>query len=327
MLPHVAVDTSEGYGVCNPCHAFTVDGSGLIIAQSEGGKHLNGFLEASGHDAAWMDRMSPTFHAFAANLGVANCKPCHGADLSGGSVNVGCAACHRAGGPGNDFETCTACHGGEDNQTGAPPAAIWGYAGDPTRGGGTADPVRVGAHTKHVAATMTRPFDCGVCHVKPTSLLSPGHIDNATPVASLHFSGLAVASAPVPPPSWSRGDATCASTYCHGNYEGIYTYWAWDWGSESLVEVQVPYAGKKATPQWTAGAMTCGSCHGNPPVATGAWHTPYHGYGVEYRECQLCHPDATSVNGVGQAITNPALHINGTIDVSPRWANKCFGCH
>jgi predicted CxxxxCH...CXXCH cytochrome family protein len=326
--PHVQVSTAGGFGVCSPCHSLTVDGAGSIIPASVGGKHLNGLLEASGHDASWMDRTSPGFHAFSANRGIANCTACHGADLGGGSVGVGCNACHKSGGQANDFATCTACHGGRDNQTGAPPAAIWGYAGDPNRGGGSLDPIRVGAHTKHVQTTkLARPFDCGVCHLKPTGILSAGHIDDPTPVATLTFGGIAGQVPPGPAPSWNRGTATCASTYCHGNYAGTYTYTAWDWGSDSPVEVSVSYAGSKAAPGWLDGPMTCGSCHGNPPAGTGAWHSGFHGYDVTYRECQTCHPDAASVNGVGTSITNPALHLNGIVEVTPKWSNKCFGCH
>ena len=324
---HVQVDVSGGLGVCNPCHSLTVDGLGRIIPASEGGKHLNGNLEASGHDAAWMDIQSPTFHAFSANKGIQNCTPCHGADLSGGSVHTACSECHKAGGRANDFATCTACHG-VGGQTGAPPEAIWGYAGNPLRGGGTADPIRVGAHTKHLAPALANPFDCGVCHVKPAGILSPGHIDDPTPVATVTFGGIAGQVPPGSAPSWNRTTAGCASTYCHGNYAGVFAYSAWDWGTDSAYTVYVNYVGNRATPGWTSGPMTCGSCHGNPPGGTGTWHSGHHGNaGDGYNECQLCHPDASSVGGVGQSITNPAQHVNGIVEVTPRWTSKCFGCH
>ena len=324
--PHIQIDTSGGFGVCNPCHSFTVDGAGAIIPASQGGKHLNGLLEASGHDAAWMDRMSPGFHAFAADRGLANCTPCHGADLAGGSVNTACTDCHKAGGQANDFGTCTACHGGTDNQTGAPPAAIWGYAGDPQRGGGALDPIRVGAHTKHLAPALTTAFDCDVCHVKPGTLLAPGHVDNPTPVATVTFGGRAVPPAPGLPPAWSRTNAACSNTYCHGNYSGTYTFYQYNWGTDGYDTITITYTGKQAAPVWTSGAMGCDSCHGNPPKGN-TWHSGVHGYGAAYNECQLCHPDASSVNGVGMAITNPALHVNGTVEVAPRWNPICFGCH
>jgi len=314
---------------CNPCHSGTIDANGGLIPPSAGGMHLDGTIEATGgHAASWMDTSSPDFHAFSANRGIASCTSCHGADLSGGTAGVPCANCHKAaalGGTARDFATCTACHGGIANQTGAPPAATWGYAGDPDRGGGTLDPVRVGAHTKHVAATLATPFDCGVCHVKPTVLLSPKHVD--APTALVTWSGVAAGGGASP--FWNRVDATCSSTYCHGNYSGTYAYDVYDYGSDAYFTKYASYVGKNAIPTWTDGPMTCASCHGNPPANTGVWHSGSHGYqGLDaYNECQTCHPDATSVDGVGTAITSPHQHVNGTIEVTPRWTTRCFGCH
>jgi hypothetical protein len=128
-------------------------------------------------------------------------------------------------------------------------------------------------------------------------------------------------------PRWDRASGTCATTYCHGNYSGTYVYGVWDWGLDELVTVYAPYVGGRATPGWADGPVTCGSCHGNPPAQTGYWHSGEHGYGDDYRQCQLCHPDATSVSGVGTAITNPAQHVNGIVEVTPRWKSQCFGCH
>jgi predicted CxxxxCH...CXXCH cytochrome family protein len=324
-LPPPAPHPSVGSALtgCNPCHNQTVDGSGAIIDPALGGKHLDGQVEATGgHDAAWMDPTSSTFHAFSANKGLDACRACHGQNLDGvgGATSVGCTSCHRTGGEGHDFATCTACHGGTDNQTGAPPAATWGHAGDPNRGGGTLDPIRVGAHTAHVGGrNLAAPFDCSVCHVKPADWLAAGHIDQ--PTATVTFGGVAIAQANQA--VWTRSAATCASTYCHGGYSGTYTYNQYD-GLGNPIPVTVSYAGKNATPVWTSGAMTCSSCHANPP-RNGVWHSGSHGGG---NECQLCHPDATGTSaGVGIAITNLALHVNGTVDVSPQWDTTCFGCH
>jgi len=325
--PHVPVDTSRGFGSCNPCHGHTVDGAGRIIPSAEGGTHLNGLLEASGHDASWMDRASAGFHAFAANRGLDNCKACHGAQLDGGPVGVGCAECHKSGGPGNDFASCTACHGGGAGDTaGAPPAAIWGYAGDPLRGGGAADPLRVGAHRKHLAPTVTGALDCAACHLKPASWLSAGHVDDPTPVAGVVFSGLGAQVPAGTTPAWSRTAAGCSSTYCHGAYAGEFRYQWWDWNTEEYVEKVFSYVGKSATPGWLDGAMTCASCHDNPPRA-GYWHSTTHGNTAAHRQCQTCHPDATSTAGVGLTVTNRTLHLNGKVEVQPQWSSRCFGCH
>jgi hypothetical protein len=90
------------------------------------------------------------------------------------------------------------------------------------------------------------------------------------------------------------------------------------------VDVTVSYAGKSATPNWTDAPMACNSCHDNPP-RTGVWHSGAHGGG---NQCQLCHPDATGTTaGVGTGITNLAMHVNGTVDVTPQWTGSCFNCH
>ena len=306
--------------VCAVCHPKTMDGSGHIIPPAQGGLHLDGLIEAAGHDASWMDTASPNFHAFSAVRGLAGCQACHGPDLSGGTTGVACATCH--GGP--SWKTnCTMCHGGVANATGAPPNSVWG-TGDPQRGGGTPDPIRVGAHTAHVQGTLATSFDCGQCHVTPTDAFSAGHVDG--PVATVTFGQLASKGAK--PPVYTRANgATCASTYCHGGYTGTYTYSVWDWGLDEGVAVTTSYAGKNATPKWTDGPMACNSCHDNPP-RNGTWHSGQHGYFTEYNNCELCHPDAIGTVTGGTAITNLALHVNGIVDVTPKWQpSKCFGCH
>ena len=56
---------------------------------------------------------------------------------------------------------CTTCHGGVDNQTGAPPKAVSGDPSDPA----------IGAHTAHVVALpVTTSAGCSVCHGA-----NPGH--------------------------------------------------------------------------------------------------------------------------------------------------------
>jgi len=180
--------------------------------------------------------------------------------------------------------------------------------------GNSGDAVRVGAHQRHVSGgSIGAPNDCDVCHVTPSEALSSGHVDSAT--ASVVYGGLAVQGGAAP--VWTRASATCASTYCHGSYSGVYTYFYWE------EERTVPYQGLRATAIWTGGPMTCGSCHGNPP-RTGVWHSGSHAGG---NDCQLCHPNATGVNGAGTAITNRATHANGALDVAPQWNSRCFRCH
>jgi hypothetical protein len=152
----------------------------------------------------------------------------------------------------------------------------------------------------------------------------------------------------------------CSSVACHGVAAGTFTYAQWDWGCECMVEVSVPYGGGSgaAQPNWyaTGGGSSCGACHGYPPKYNGvayAWHSGKHGIGISNgNTCQLCHPNARGAYVYGGApsyvstsgglisscapgtyceapgqITQPSMHGNGVVDVTPGWANKCFGCH
>jgi hypothetical protein len=305
-LPHPEVEYD--LTLCAVCHSDTLDPGGGMIPPAEGGLHLDGLVEASGHEPSWMDTASEDFHAFSANRGLGSCATCHGIDLGGGVAQTACADCHGATWRTN----CTMCHGGDDNITGAPPRTTWGQ-GD--------DPIRVGAHTHHVGGgAIGGPYDCDVCHVTPPDALAADHIGG--PYAGVVFSGLALQGGAAPVYTWSRAgtpEATCASTYCHGNYSGTYTYWVYD------EEKFAAYAGKAATASWIGGPMGCDSCHDNPPRTTGVWHSGYHSGG---NDCQLCHPDAAGVNGVGTSITVRASHVNGIVDIAPKWRSSCLrACH
>jgi predicted CxxxxCH...CXXCH cytochrome family protein len=265
-------------------------GGGALIASGAGGKHLNGVVEAAGggHAASWMDKANAGFHAFSANADLAACQGCHGTNLDGvgGSATTSCATCHGASWKTN----CTMCHGGTANATGAPPKAIWGQAGDPLRGGGTADPVRAGAHGKHVTdGGVAKAFACDVCHVKPSSATSPGHLDG--PAATVLFAGVSLTGGVAP--IWNRASATCSATYCHGGYTG----------------------GNSATPVWTQLDGTwsrCGSCHGLPPGTGYPIGGPSaHEFHTTNRQvaCARCH------SGYTITTIDPAQHVNGTKDV------------
>ncbi len=272
---HPDVDASAGLEACNLCHPATIDATGALIPAASGGKHLDGIVEALGHGEAWMDPSSAGFHAFTAELGLDACKGCHGQDLSGGVAGVACGQCHDQDlppGVASWRTNCTMCHGGTDNQTGAPPRTTWGRS---------ADPIRTGAHTRHVSNGL----DCGVCHVRPADALAAGHIDATT--ATVTFAGLAVTGGAQP--SWSRADASCASTYCHGNFRnGNATY----------------------APSWTApAANACGTCHTLPPGGTHPKNPT----------CGNCHDGYTSTS------VNPALHLNGAVDVMGLTCSSCHG--
>jgi hypothetical protein len=154
-------------------------------------------------------------------------------------------------------------------------------------------------------------------------------------------------------------DATtknCSSVKCHSVSSGTFTYSSWDWGLDQPVDVTVPYggsAGSGSANWYAAGSSSCNACHGYPPTYNGTaypWHSGSHGITVSNgNTCQLCHPDVTgayvysaylsSSGGMISScptgtycaapgtITVPASHGNGTVDVTPQWSNKCFGCH
>jgi predicted CxxxxCH...CXXCH cytochrome family protein len=144
-----------------------------------------------------------------------------------------------------------------------------------------------GAHAAHRAPTNSSPVACGDCHVVPTEVLSPGHIDSG--VARVTFSGRATARSQSP--AWSgRG---CEGVACHG--------------------AGLPDAPTTA-PIWddTSGsAGACGACHGVPPTM----HTPSTSCGRS-----SCHAGETTPTGVDGApiFTSPGIarHVDGVIDVA-----------
>lgn len=272
--PHPAV--AGDLDTCRTCHPDPLSGTA----------HLDGHLEVLGHGDGWMDASSSSFHAFSANRGIDVCRSCHGADLSGSFAGVACASCHDGGVHGGvavvafrmgSQTNCVACHGGVDGQSGAPPRATWGNAGDL---------VRIGAHSTHVAAG----YDCAVCHVKPDDMLSPGHIDAAT--ADVVFGGMALAG--LSTPSWDRATARCSGTYCHGG---------------TLA------GGSNSAPDWTRvgeGQAACGTCHGLPPAAfPSASHPVY----VFAAPCLGCHPATVGMDADGHdVLVAGGPHLNGEVE-------------
>jgi predicted CxxxxCH...CXXCH cytochrome family protein len=147
---------------------------------------------------------------------------------------------------------CTICHGGTDNTSGAPPAAL---SGDP------ADPA-IGAHTAHVDALgIIGASGCSVCHGANPG--GAGHSDG-TPPAVIDFTGLAVGVETPVTTDYVTATRTC-TVYCHGVSLSDGADTIPDWSQTSL-----------------AGAP-CGSCHGYPPTSV-APHT------AGMTSCTGCHP-------------------------------------
>ena len=219
-----------------------------------------------------------TEHGMEAKLQQQDCTSCHGSTLEGTDSAPSCDSCHEAG-----WRTdCTFCHGGDDNLTGAPPEHI-----SDTDESSTA---AFGPHSAHVQDTsLHAAFDCTQCHVKPTDILSTGHIfvgDSTPGVAETDLSaGLSDAG------SWSG--TTCSNLYCHGNGQG-------DNGSIS----------------GQGNVSGCASCHPGMNSSDDVKDT-MSGRHKDHLEngiaCADCH-GATTTNST--AIADITLHVNGTADLA-----------
>lgn len=190
---------------------------------------------------------APDVHGLDAKLQVEDCTSCHGADLAGGTSGVSCDTCHDS-----DWRTsCTFCHGGTENATGAPPRDI----------DGSETEITFSPHTTHVTETIKPAYDCVQCHAKPTDALSPGHLfvgDDTPGVAEVDFSG-----GISPTATWDG--AGCSNLYCHGNGQT----------PDGAIQASDP-------------APACGECHG---VASngGEGLSGEHGRHVGRYGCADCH--------------------------------------
>ena len=205
---------------CEACHGAVVGANNTF---NDASLHIDGVVEVtSGHPTDWAtpDQHGASFD----NNGPGACTACHGAALDGGFSGVSCDSCHSASSP-NWTTDCTFCHGGSDNQTGAPP---FGVSGETAPTG-----LHVGAHSAHVEDTaMHKSFPCEACHLTPTDVFSRSHIDGGG-VAEVTFSEADETHEGV------YVNGTCSRLYCHGNGRS-----------------------DNGTAQWTDdSALDCSSCH------------------------------------------------------------------
>jgi predicted CxxxxCH...CXXCH cytochrome family protein len=152
-------------------------------------------------------------------------------------------------------------------------------------------PPPTGAHREHVLATpgLGAPVACDECHVVPTDIEAPGHLDGVVQVA---FGSQAKQGGLTP--SYDASTKTCSNVYCHGNFP--------------FSKARPP----PAAPTWTEGdsAVACGTCHDIPPPV------PLH-VRIGIVGCNgpdpsnpalSCHPSAYTVTSV-----DPKLHIDGRV--------------
>lgn len=227
------------------------------------------YFWSAAHSPSVHDPSSESFHGRAvaeAGWDMSGCRGCHGADYSGGLVGVSCTTCH----PGTP-EACDTCHQPDADMT---------------------------PHAVHLQVPSGRfePLACVSCHLVPSALFDPGHVDNTDGRAEITFAGQAVLGGATP--TYDRSTRSCAGTYCHAGRTG----------------------GDTPTPTWAVTSVfdDCDGCHGAPPptMASGALHPAV-------AACEGCH-DAT-VDASGRVVA-PALHGDGTVQVRPG-LTACNGCH
>jgi predicted CxxxxCH...CXXCH cytochrome family protein len=242
---------------------------------------------AAYHRSGWNVRDSADFHGLYVKAnGFTECSACHGITTYGGSSGISCLNCHSL-----TILGCTGCHGGKDNATGAPP---YGLSHDslPTD-------LAVGAHTVHLqGAAFSDGVLCQSCHRVPLAIADGGHFGEDS-IAEINFAGLSGAQG-----AWTRSTATCAGTYCHGNFTG---------------------GDPTNSPNWTApGSVACGSCHdaGANPAQLG-WKHQFH-VAEGGLKCAECHYSVVDMAG---EISGLALHVNGVVDTMIRDTLLCQICH
>lgn len=170
-------------------------------------------------------------------------------------------------------------------------AGCHGQAGDPTPpkavdGTTSTASVGVGAHQPHMRqGDLAAAVACSECHVLPEVADGNNHPDPLGGPAPVQFGPLAM-QGPTNP-VWDRASRTCSGTYCHGS--------------------TLRAASTRAAPVWTrvdGSQVKCTSCHGYPPP-------PSH---PEGSDCESCHSAVVAAGGV---IKNPALHVNGIVEIDP----------
>ena len=177
-----------------------------------------------------------------------------------------------------------------------------------------------GAHGKHDSWT-TYGNNCKICHKVGGRLV-------------FDKNGPAYAAAS-PAPSFDATAKNCSNVACHGVPTGTFSYYFPDGSGDPQLYTVTYSSAPRPTPSWNSTVAGCTACHDDPPKngsnGGNAWHSGYHGgqgpTGAR-NQCQFCHPDASSPgNGIGNTITNPTLHANGTVNVQAPFTSQCFNCH
>ncbi len=209
---------------------------------------------------------------------------------------MGCNDCHRSPPPDHYSGSCTNCHA-EANANGTEllggPLHLDGRVelgnGNGTcgacHGTGSSPWPSTAAHPAHRDPTITVPIACTTCHVVPTSVYAPGHLNGTVDVK---FAGLATARGSLP--AWNG--TACSGVACHG--------------------AGLPGTPAVAQPAWTdaSGAPgKCGACHGIPPSVG---HSP--STDCSRSDCHGSEIAETATNVPFIATAGLRLHIDGVIE-------------
>ncbi|MCB9760512.1 MAG: CxxxxCH/CxxCH domain-containing protein [Alphaproteobacteria bacterium] len=269
-----------GLIACDDAFNYNKDHSGVVDTNATSDRY---------HPAGFV---STDMHSMEAKMHEQTCTDCHGETLEGSGAALSCDSCHPAGWRTN----CTFCHGGVDNTTGAPPEDL-----DDSTESRAFPP-----HTRHVEENTHAAFDCTTCHVKPTDVLSPGHLFDDTPGRA----DVDLSASLSPQGAWD-GNGGCSNLYCHGDGQRV--------GSVDVDDAP----------------LACDGCH--PAVDSGrsAWDRMSGEHEDHLREglrCHDCHSETTTDD---RSILNPAQHVDGVADfVVPtgatlqRSGSSCTGsCH
>ncbi|MBX2859397.1 MAG: CxxxxCH/CxxCH domain-containing protein [Cellvibrionaceae bacterium] len=231
----------------------------------------------------------PNIHAEALAVGESNgarqdCRGCHGSDLTG-NIGPSCDSCHGLGGTeGDAWRTdCTFCHGGGEDQSGAPPRYV-------VRGANSGEGI-FPAHQAHLNSSMTSNMGCNQCHSVVIDVMTNNHVfDTTKGLADVDMAnGLS-------PQAEFTPEVGCANSYCHGGGRD-------DRGTIGMLDTN----------------LSCDSCHAAVFSGENTWaemsgfHSRHLTSVVEEMTCRDCHNAVTANN---TAIANLDLHINGQRDIA-----------
>ncbi|HET9596370.1 MAG TPA: CxxxxCH/CxxCH domain-containing protein, partial [Anaeromyxobacteraceae bacterium] len=313
--PHPTVGATTNCSSCHTGYSGTPGGTTWVVNKAV---HMDGKVDAAGAHDQSLAFTQPQNHGLMAldpvvtgGRGPQYCAGCHlgygsaGTPTASGVTTSDCNACHAANGHASWVNECTFCHGGQDNQTGAPARD---HTAVKIANGGASQPttlVTVGAHTSHVGPTRLggAALACADCHTVPSgadATVFPGHIDGTPGVT---FATGSTARAGGAAPVWSAAaGGSCSATYCHGSTLNASTT-----------------RGPTTAPVWTTvngSQETCGSCHKAPPT------TPNHHNAAAVTTCSKCH--GGTVQASGALVAGTALHVNGAVDYQ---GLTCVTCH